>query len=79
MLQLVLISLTVVGSRVRGTAKANADWDYVIPNMTNKEWKKIKNSLPGAPSRIDNVGRNIDIFKGVVDQTEPNIVIKPKK
>lgn len=69
--------ITVVGSRASGTAKAGSDWDYVIPNMTNKEWKKVKNSLPGAPSRIDNMGRNMDIFKGAVDKTKPNIVIKP--
>ena len=70
--------INVVGSRASGTAKATSDWDYVIEGLTNKQWKQIKNSLPGAPSRIDNLPRMIDIFKGPVDPTKPFITIFPK-
>ncbi|WP_202912427.1 nucleotidyltransferase domain-containing protein [Sphingobacterium olei] len=70
--------INVVGSRASGTAKATSDWDYVIEGLTNKQWKQIKNSLPGASSRIDNLPRMIDIFKGPVDPTKPFITIFPK-
>ncbi|WP_156309486.1 nucleotidyltransferase family protein [Sphingobacterium endophyticum] len=70
--------INVVGSRASGTAKATSDWDYVIESLTNKQWKQIKNSLPGAPSKIDNLPRMIDIFKGPVDPTKPFITIFPK-
>lgn len=70
--------INMVGSRASGTAKATSDWDYVIEGLTNKQWKQIKNSLPGAPSRIDNLPRMIDIFKGPVDPTKPFITIFPK-
>ncbi|WET69681.1 nucleotidyltransferase domain-containing protein [Sphingobacterium sp.] len=70
--------INVVGSRASGTAKATSDWDYVIEGLTNKQWKQIKNSLPGAPSRIDKLPRMIDIFKGPVDPTKPFITIFPK-
>ena len=40
-----------------------ADWDYVIPGLTSKNWSMVKNSLPVARSFLDNTPRNIDIFK----------------
>nr|WP_239063415.1 RHS repeat-associated core domain-containing protein [Bacteroides sp. 51] len=79
-------TINVVGSRAvpgkvenginvaKGTP---ADWDYVIEGMTNKEWKKIKNSLPGAKSNIDNTPRNIDVFDKL-DKSKPYIPIHPK-
>ncbi|QDZ60665.1 nucleotidyltransferase domain-containing protein [Elizabethkingia meningoseptica] len=70
--------ISVVGSRANGTAKAYSDWDYVIENLNSKEWSKIKNSIPGAKSTIDNTPRNIDIFKGKVDKTKPYITINPR-
>jgi len=69
--------ITVVGSRASGTAGAYSDWDYVIKGLTNKEWKKIKNSIPGAPSRADNMPRMIDVFKGEVNESLPHITIYP--
>jgi RHS repeat-associated protein len=69
--------INVVGSRASGTAKAASDWDYVIENINSKEWNAIKNSLPGAPSRIDNLPRMIDIFKKL-DASKPYITITPK-
>jgi len=71
-------SISVVGSRAKGTAKETSDWDYVIPGMTNKEWKKVKNSLPGAGSSTDNAKRNIDVFKGWVDPDKPFLTFKPR-
>jgi RHS repeat-associated protein len=71
--------ITVVGSRASGTATANSDWDYVIKNVNSKGWDKIKNSLPGSKSVIDNTKHNIDLFKGSVRTNEPHITIKPRK
>jgi RHS repeat-associated protein len=71
-------SITVVGSRASGTAGAYSDWDYVIENLSSKDWSKIKNSLPGSGSALDNTVRNIDIFKGPVNPTLPNITINPR-
>uniref|UniRef100_UPI0025E705D1 RHS repeat-associated core domain-containing protein n=1 Tax=uncultured Bacteroides sp. TaxID=162156 RepID=UPI0025E705D1 len=68
----------VVGSRASGKATAYSDWDYVIEGLTNKNWKSIKNSLPGAKSIIDNVPRNIDIIREPLDITKPYIKINPK-
>ena len=65
----------MVGSRASGTAKPNSDFDYVITNLKNKDWKKIKNSLPGAKN-IDNP-RRIDIFKNELDELKPYIQIIP--
>jgi hypothetical protein len=67
--------ITVVGSRASGTAKLISDWDYVIEGITNRNWKKIKNSLPGAKSFIDNTPSNIDLFKGSIDVSRPYITI----
>ncbi len=72
------MSITIVGSRAKGTAGALSDWDYVIPGLNSKNWSKIKNSLPGSRSFMDNTPRNIDIFKGPVDLTKPHIIINPK-
>jgi hypothetical protein len=52
----------IVGSRAHGTAKVTSDFDYVIEGISSKKWNKIKNSPPGAPSRIDNLPRRIDLF-----------------
>jgi hypothetical protein len=70
--------INLVGSRAKGTATAISDWDYAIDGLTNKEWKKIKNALPGSPSRIDNMPRMIDIFKDL-DKTKPFIKFSPKR
>ncbi len=69
----------VVGSRASGKASETSDFDYVIEGMTSKQWDKVKNSLPGAPSRADNLPRRIDVFRGGVDPTKPHITVSPKK
>jgi RHS repeat-associated protein len=67
----------VVGSRARGVK--TGDWDYIIEGglKNSREWSKIKNSLPGARSVLDNTPRNIDILKGTLDLTKPHITIYP--
>jgi len=70
--------ITVIGSRARGTAGAYSDWDYVIEGLKNSTWKKIKNSLPGSKSVMDNLPRNIDLHKPPVRVSEPHFTIKPK-
>jgi RHS repeat-associated protein len=70
--------ITVVGSRASGTATAKSDWDYFIPGMKNAEWKKVKNSLPGAASSADNTKRNIDVFKQGLDKKKPHLTIEPR-
>lgn len=70
--------ITVVGSRASGKAGAYSDWDYVIEGLNSKNWSKIKNSLPGSRSILDNTPRNIDIFKGPVNPNLPHITINPR-
>lgn len=70
--------ITVVGSRASGKAGAYSDWDYVIEGLNRKKWSKIKNSLPGSHSLLDNTPKNIDIFKGPVDTSKPYITIYPR-
>ena len=71
-------SITIVGSRASGKAGAFSDWDYVIKGLNNSSWKKIKNSLPGSRSILDNIPRNIEIFKGSVNPNLPYITIYPR-
>jgi len=70
--------VTLVGSRAGGTAGPASDFDYVIEGLTSNGFDKIKNSLPGARSTMDNLPRRIDIFKGKVDQSKPFITVNPK-
>ena len=71
--------ITVVGSRASGTATAASDFDYVIPALKNADWKKIKNSLPGAAISAENLPRRIDVFKGAIDPKKPHITVTPKR
>ena len=68
----------LVGSRARGQAKAFSDWDYVIEGINHQTWNKIKNSLPGSKSLLDNTPKNIDLFRGKLDRTKPHITFYPK-
>ena len=52
--------------------------DYVIPDLTHKNWKTIKNSLPGSRSILDNTPRNFEILPGPVWPGSPHITIYPR-
>lgn len=69
--------INVIGSRANGTAKAFSDFDYVIEGVSSKQFSKIKNSLPGAKSMIDNLPNRIDLFKGKLDKSKPYITVTP--
>ena len=68
----------LVGSRASGTAKLLSDWDYII-NTNSRGWTKIKNSIPGAPSRINGLPRNNEWLGKSVDFSKPYIKISPRK
>ena len=72
-------TISVVGSRAAGKAGAYSDWDYVIKGLTNKQWKSVKNSLPGSKSIMDNTPRNIDIHQPPLQVDKPYIMFHPKK
>lgn len=69
------LDIVVIGSRANGTAKATSDWDYIIEQLNNRKWKKIKNSMPGAKTL--NSPRKIDIVRLPVDPSKPYIRITP--
>jgi len=73
--------ITIVGSRASGKAGAYSDWDYIIEGgiKNSKEWSKIKNSLPGAKSNVDNTPNMIDIHSGPALPGYPAITINPRK
>jgi RHS repeat-associated protein len=70
--------INLVGSRASGTANAASDWDYVIEGMTNANKNTIKNSLPGAQIRADQVPRNIDFFTEPLRTDLPHIQFNPR-
>jgi hypothetical protein len=68
----------LVGSRANGTSKFTSDWDYVIEEISSKDWSKIKNSLPGSSNWADNIPSNIDLFTGALNKSRPFITFTPK-
>lgn len=70
-------TIYLVGSRAAGTHTVLSDFDYIIPTIRNKEWKKIKNSLPGAKVPADNVPNRIDLLKTEIDTNRPHLKIMP--
>ena len=70
-------TIYLVGSRASNTHNANSDFDYIIPNINNKKWKKIKNSLPGAKNILENLPNRIDLLKVDIDLTKPYIKVEP--
>ena len=71
-------TIYLVGSRASMTYNAYSDFDYIIPTIKCREWKKIKNSLPGAKSYINNLPHRIDLLNVEIDFTRPHIEVKPK-
>jgi RHS repeat-associated protein len=71
-------SISVVGSRAKGTPGPTSDWDYVVPEGTrNRTIHSLKSSLPEGPRGLGEP-RNQDIFKGTVDPNEPHITFTPR-
>jgi hypothetical protein len=81
--------ITVVGSRATSGRVSNgvntltgniSDWDYIIQGglKNRREWSKIKNSLPGSKSVMDNTPSIIDLHKGPVWPGYPSITIYPR-
>lgn len=68
--------ISVVGSRASGTAGPYSDWDYVVPGANSSTVGKIKNSLPEGSRGIGDP-RNIDIFRGQVNEDLPFITFNP--
>jgi hypothetical protein len=70
-------TIYVVGSQASGMATTMSDFDYIIPDIKCKEWKKIKNSMPGAKDRNRDLPNRIELIKNEVDRTKPYIEINP--
>jgi RHS repeat-associated protein len=68
--------ISLVGSRAAGTATAASDWDYVI-NGTSKALNSVSGSLPGAGNIGQGVLKNIDIFRGALNEALPSITFFP--
>lgn len=74
--------INVVGSRARGTAKADSDWDYVVEGLTKNLKDKIKNSLPkgeGGGKLNGTKWSGMDLDKGPLIKSKPYIKFTPKK
>ena len=71
-----IVSSPLVGSRAAGTATAGSDWDYVI-NGTSKSLNSVAGSLPGASNIAEGIPKNLDIFRGVLDEARPSITFFP--
>jgi RHS repeat-associated protein len=69
--------ISVVGSRARGTARANSDWDYVIPQGTSRSTRhSLSSSVPEGPRGLGEP-RNQDFFREAVDRSRPYITFTP--
>lgn len=71
------LDIIIVGSRANGTARETSDWDYIIKELNNRKWKKIKNSMPGAKTK--DRPRNIDIVRTNLDKSKPHILVRYKE
>ncbi|MBU3061199.1 hypothetical protein KO481_06640 [Nocardia sp. NEAU-G5] len=70
------VVIHVVGSRAKGTAHAESDWDYVIAGINSRMRSRIQSSLPMGSQELG-YGRRIDIFRGKLNETEPHITFYP--
>jgi RHS repeat-associated protein len=68
-------TITVVGGRARGTAKADADWDYVVEGVKRN---KVKNLLPEGARGLGEP-RNVDFHNAPVDRDLPHITFTPER
>ena len=69
--------VTVVGSRAQGTARANSDWDYLLPEGTRGSTRhSLRSSLPEGPRGLGEP-RNQDFFLEPLDPSKPHITFTP--
>ncbi len=67
----------LVGSRAKGTARPDSDWDFVI-DANHKTRNNLSRSLPGGKDVKQGVQNNQDVFKGQVDTARPHIIFSPE-
>ena len=69
--------VSVVGSRAKGTARSDSDWDYVLPQDTRASTRhSLKSSLPEGTRSLGEP-RNQDFFQEPLDLTKPYITFTP--
>lgn len=69
--------IVVIGSRARGTAGPNSDWDYVMPGASNKTKHSLSSSLPTGDKPGIDQPRQLDIVDGY-DPSWPHIIFTPR-
>lgn len=70
--------ISVVGSRAKGTAGPESDWDYVITGINSRTKHSVKSSLPQGAVELG-VGRRYDIFTNGLAEGAPYITFNPRK
>jgi RHS repeat-associated protein len=73
-------TITVVGSRAAGTAKATSDWDYVLtpgPGAPSRLEHSLRSSLPAGPRGLGEP-RNLEFHDGPVDISRPHVTFPPQ-
>jgi predicted nucleotidyltransferase len=78
------VEITVVGSRAKGGAHRESDWDYIVNGeITSKMMRDLRNNLPKSPVSSAEMGRErLEIFKQSshpLRESEPYIKFIPKK
>lgn len=68
--------ISLVGSRATGEAGGYSDWDYVITGIRGSTLHSVSSSLPRGPMELG-VGRQIDVFRGPLDETLPHLTFFP--
>lgn len=68
------MEVSLVGSRANGTATAISDWDLIVPSGTTS---RVIHSLKYELRSV--MGKNIEVFRGVVDTSRPYIRFSPSE
>lgn len=71
------VTITVVGSRAKGTAHGQSDWDYVLEGGTARSRHSSKSSIPSGPHGLGEP--RVQDFFSTLDQSQPYISFSPKK
>lgn len=68
------MEVSLFGSRANGTATAISDWDLIVPpGTTSRVIHSLKYELRSV------MGKNIEVFRGVVDTSRPYIRFSPSE